>query len=242
MIPSNELTHLVTEEDIRKGKIIVIDKPEHWTSFDVVNVIRKILKKKFGQKNLKVGHAGTLDPLATGVLVIGIGPATKMLHKLQADEKAYEGTIMLGAITPSYDRETEPEEYLLFDHVTEKDIRDAMQSFIGRIDQYPPLYSAVKVKGKKLYERARKNEKINIKPRRVNIYAFKPLNIDIPKIDFYARVSKGTYIRSLAYDLGKKLNTGAYLYDLKRVRSGKYSLEDAVSLEEWIQINKLSGE
>ncbi len=239
MSMKNSIEHLISEEDLDRGRIIVIDKPYEWTSFDVVNRVRSLLRRKFDRRKLKVGHAGTLDPLATGVLVIGIGPATKELHRLQSDVKEYEGTIMLGANTPSYDRETEPDEFFSYTHITEEDVKRAMKWFVGRYDQYPPAYSAIKRGGKKMYELVREDKKVKPEARKVTIFKFEPLEIDIPMIKFFTRVSKGTYVRSLAYDLGKKLGTGGYLYDLRRIKSGKYSIEDAVKLDEWIRINEI---
>jgi tRNA pseudouridine55 synthase len=229
----------ITLQDLRQGKILVVDKPLEWTSFDVVNKIRSVLRKRFHLKKIKVGHAGTLDPMATGVLVVGIGPATKKLGLLQLDDKEYEGLMRLGATTPSYDRETPPDRTFPLDGITESKIKEAAKSFTGEIEQYPPIYSAVKQKGKKLYELAREGEQVEIKPRKVKIYDFRIENIMLPDIQFKAHVSKGTYIRSLVHDFGKKLNNGAYLLALRRTRSGNFDLSQAVDLFEWIEQNKI---
>ncbi len=228
----------VTLQDLRQGKIIVVDKPLDWTSFDVVNKIRSVLRKRFDLKKIKVGHAGTLDPKATGVLVIGIGPATKLLGKFQADDKVYEGLMRLGATTPSYDTETDIDKEFPLDGITEEMIRRAAQSFIGDIEQLPPPYSAVKQKGKKLYELAREGKEVELKPRRVKIYDFEIKNIQLPDIQFALHAGKGTYVRSLVHDFGKKLNNGAYLIALRRIRSGNFTLDQAVDLFEWVAQNQ----
>ncbi len=229
----------ISWQDLRQGKIIVVDKPLGWTSFDVVNKIRSVLRRRFDLKKIKVGHAGTLDPLATGVLVIGIGPATKKLGLLQADDKTYEGLMRLGASTPSYDAETEPERVFSLEGITEAQVLEVARSFVGQIEQYPPLYSAVKQKGRKLYEWAREGEKVTVKPRKVTVYSFDIQNIILPDIQFQTTVSKGTYIRSLVHDFGKKLDNGAYLLALRRTRSGNYSIDQAVDLKNWIKQNEI---
>lgn len=230
-------THRLQREDLEKGVILLIDKPAGWTSFDVVNKIRSVLRKRFGLKRLKVGHAGTLDPMATGLLVVGIGPATKKLHRLQSDDKTYEGRIRLGATTPSYDADTPPDRFYPYEHVTEQTIRETAQKFLGESEQLPPPYSAVKHKGKKLYEWARKGETPPLKPRKVVIHRFDITDIRLPDIDFVADVGKGTYIRSLAHDFGKALRSGAYLAALRRTRVGNFSVADAVKLEDWVRDN-----
>ncbi|NPA42801.1 MAG: tRNA pseudouridine(55) synthase TruB [Chlorobi bacterium] len=228
----------LTPEDWEKGKIVVIDKPAGWTSFDVVNKIRSVLRRRSGKKNIKVGHAGTLDPMATGVLVIGIGPATKLLGRLQADDKTYEGVIRLGATTPSYDADTPPDRTYPWEHVTPEKVREAARRFTGLIEQLPPPYSAVKHKGKKLYELARRGQEIPLKPRKVYIHSFDILDTPLPDIVFRAHTGKGTYIRSLAHDLGRALGSGAYLTSLRRTRSGPFTLEQAVDLNEWVKANQ----
>ena len=228
----------LNREDVEKGILLVVDKPAGWTSFDVVNKIRTVLRKRFGIKKLKVGHAGTLDPIATGVLVIGIGPATKKLGKLQADDKSYEGIIRLGATTPSYDAETQPDAFYPYEHLTPEIIKKTAGRFTGEIRQFPPPYSAVKHKGKKLYEYAREGTPPPLKERKVFIKNFEIKDIHLPDIYFSADVSKGTYIRSLAHDFGKALGTGGYLQELKRTRSGNFHLHDAVNLFEWVKHNQ----
>ncbi len=231
----------VTGKNLREGLLLPIDKPSGWTSFDVVNKIRITLRKKFNRKNIKVGHGGTLDPLATGLLIIGIGPATKQLSSIQADRKTYEGTLFFGAETPSYDAETEPHKIYDKPFPPRTLLYKTAKSMEGEQEQFPPLYSAVKVHGKKLYEYARQGEqKINIKPRHIIIYRFEITRITPPYIDFMAEVSKGTYIRSLVHDFGKKLDNGAYLTALRRIRSGNFDIKDAIELKEWLKINEKS--
>ncbi len=233
--------HEITEKDLREGKLILIDKPLGWTSFDVVNKIRGTLRKKFKRKRIKVGHGGTLDPLATGLLVIGIGPATKRLGEIQADKKTYEGTMFFGAETPSYDAETEPTKHYDKPFPLRSVLHKTARAMEGSYEQYPPLYSAVKVQGKKLYEYAREGqEEVKIKPRKVHIYRFELTRISPPYIDFVTEVSKGTYIRSLVHDFGKKLDNGAYLTALRRTASGNFTVDQAVSLEEWLKFNEKS--
>lgn len=228
----------ITEKDLKEGVFLLVDKPVGWTSFDVVSHIRSVLRKRFDRKNIKVGHGGTLDPLATGLLVIAIGPATKKLASIQADDKEYEGLIMLGAVTPSYDLETEPENEKPFAHLTREEIEKAMADLTGEQWQLPPVYSAVRKGGERLYEKARRGEKVKeIKPRKVNVFRFEPKDIYLPAIHFYAHVSKGTYIRSLAHDLGQLLGTGAYLAALRRTRSGSFHVKDAVNIEQWFSDN-----
>jgi tRNA pseudouridine55 synthase len=233
------MEHLrITEQDLRQGKILVIDKPLGWTSFDVVNKIRSVLRKRFNLKKIKVGHGGTLDPLATGVLVIGIGKATKRLQDLQNSDKEYTGVMRLGLTTPSYDAETSPDAVFSTEHITPGLLRETAELFTGDLEQYPPPYSAVKKQGKKLYEWAREGKKVEIKPRRVHIYKFVIDNIQLPDVYFTAHVSKGTYIRSLVHDFGKKIESGAFLLALRRTRSGNFDLSAAVNLEEWVKANK----
>lgn len=222
-------------EDYLNGQLILIDKPLHWTSFQVVNKLRSAIKKKFQIKKIKVGHAGTLDPLATGLLVICTGKFTKKIDQLQAEIKEYTGTITLGATTPSYDLETEINETFITNHITEDLIKKATKIFIGEIDQYPPLYSAIKKDGVRLYELARRGETTELKSRKITIYNFEISNIKFPKVDFKVICSKGTYIRSLANDFGKALNSGAYLSDLRRSKSGDFDVKDAISPEEYVE-------
>ena len=214
-----------------EGELLLIDKPLEWTSFDVVNFIRSFLRKKYDLKKLKVGHAGTLDPLATGLLIICTGKMTKRIDEFQGMDKVYVGQMKLGATTPSFDRETPEDNHFDLDNLEEDVLMDTAGQFIGEIEQTPPIYSAIKIDGKRAYEHARKHEKKEIKSRKVVIHDFKLLNINLPLIDFYVKSSKGTYIRSLARDFGEALNNGAYLTALRRTQIGDFSVKDAYSLE-----------
>ena len=220
--------------DFLAGAMLCVDKPKSWTSFDVVNKIRYKLKDLLGVKRIKVGHSGTLDPMATGLLIICTGKATKKLSHFQNLPKVYTGTITLGATTPSYDKETEIEEHFPINHITPELLENARQQFLGDIEQIPPMFSAIKVDGQPLYKKARKGEVVEIEPRPVHIHEFTFTRIALPEIDFRISCSKGTYIRSLAHDLGKALRSGAYLSKLRRTRIGDYRLEDAWNLEELI--------
>jgi tRNA pseudouridine55 synthase len=216
-------------ESILEGQLLLVDKPLKWTSFQVVNKLRWSLRTKYKLKKLKVGHAGTLDPLATGLLLICTGKMTKKISEIQALEKAYTGTITLGATTPSYDLETAIDHNFYINHITKQQLDTARKKFVGEIDQYPPIYSAIKKEGKRLYEYARKGEKIKIESRKVTLYAFNFTKIDIPQVHFHVRCSKGTYIRSLAHDFGKALESGAHLSQLRRTAIGAYSVEDSLT-------------
>ena len=198
-------------ESILEGQLLLVDKPLEWTSFQVVNKLRWALRAKYQLKKLKVGHAGTLDPLATGLLLICTGKMTKKISEIQALEKAYTGTITLGATTPSYDLETAIDQNFSIDHITKPQLNAVREKFKGEIDQYPPIYSAIKKEGKRLYEYARKGEKTKIESRKVTLYAFDFTQIDLPQVHFDVRCSKGTYIRSLAHDFGQALESGAHL-------------------------------
>lgn len=218
------------------GATLLVNKPKGWTSFDVVNKIRYNLKKKLGVQDIKVGHAGTLDPMATGLLIICTGKATKNLADYQGLDKEYTGTITLGATTPSYDAETEPDATFLTDHITPTLLEEAKAQFLGDILQIPPMYSAIKVGGQPLYKKARKGETIEIQPRPVHLFAFDLTKITIPNVDFRVHCSKGTYIRSLAYDLGKAVQSGGYLSALCRTRVGEFKLDDAWEVETLIAV------
>ena len=230
-MPENSIQKL---EQLKKGQVILIDKDLHWTSFDVVNKIRYAILKKFRLKKFKVGHAGTLDPLATGLLLVCVGKATKTISTYQGLDKEYTGTFHLGATTPSYDLETAVDAHFPVEHITEKMIKETARKFIGRQQQLPPLFSAVKKDGKKLYEHARKGEKVDVKPRDITIKEFEILSVNLPEVAFRVKVSKGTYIRSLAYDFGKALQTGAYLSSLRRTKIGDFDVKDAITIDEWI--------
>jgi len=216
-------------EDFKNGQTLLIDKPLHWTSFQVVNKLRWAIRQKFKLKKIKVGHAGTLDPLATGLLIICTGKFTKQIDSIQAEKKEYTGTFTLGATTPSYDLETEVNQTFSTDHITEEKIKEVTQLFLGEIDQTPPLYSAIKKDGIRLYELARKGETTEIKSRKTTIFEFEITNIQMPNVAFKVVCSKGTYIRSLADDFGKKLESGAHLSVLRRTKSGDYHVDNAIS-------------
>jgi tRNA pseudouridine55 synthase len=217
---------------IKEGVILPIYKPLMWTSFDVVKFIRNLLKKTYKLKKIKVGHAGTLDPLATGLLVLCIGKKTKEINKIQEENKTYLATIKVGESTPSYDRETEIDNIYPTSHINEELIIDSIKSFKGKSEQTPPVYSALKIDGKRSYELARKGEKIIPKKREIEIFKFNLLNFKNLEIDCEIECSKGTYIRSIASDMGKKLNSGAYLKYLERYSVGEYSIKNCLQIDE----------
>ncbi len=225
-------------ENFQSGVIIPINKPYEWTSFDVVKKVKNQIVKKLRQtldirfKSFKVGHAGTLDPLAEGLLLICTGKATKKINQLMTDEKEYIATIELGKTTPSYDLETDYDHTFPTDHINEDGVKKVLKSFIGEQDQIPPVYSAKNINGKKAYEYARKGEKIELKANRITIYEVDLLNYKMPSITIKVVCSKGTYIRSLAYDIGKKLNSGGHLVKLIRTRIGSYKLDSSLTIEE----------
>ena len=214
---------------------MLINKPLNWTSFQVVNKIRWLIKNKFGIKKIKVGHAGTLDPLATGLLIICTGKMTKKISSFQNQTKKYTGTFLIGSTTPSFDLETKPDNTFPVDHINKDLIINATKSFIGKIKQKPPIYSAIKKDGKRLYESARIGENIEINDRDIEILNFNISRINMPHIDFEVECSKGTYIRALANDFGKKLNSGATLYKLNRTKIGEYSVNKSISIEEFTE-------
>lgn len=213
---------------------IVVDKPLGWTSFDVVNKIRWNLKRKLGVKNIKVGHAGTLDPLATGVLVLCIGKHTKRIDELMAGKKTYTGTFLIGKTTPCYDLEKEFDATYPTEHITSELIETARLSFLGEIDQVPPKFSAKQVDGKRAYDLARSGKEVELKANRIAIDNFSVDKTRFPEIDFEITCSKGTYIRSIARDFGLALISGATLIALRRTRSGEQAIEEALSVEDWI--------
>ncbi|WP_312557551.1 tRNA pseudouridine(55) synthase TruB [Empedobacter brevis] len=217
-------------EKIQEGHVFLIDKPLDWTSFDVVNKIRWNIRKAYDLKKIKVGHAGTLDPKATGLLLVCTGKWTKRIDEFQAQEKTYTGTIKLGVTTPTYDLESEEDQTFPTTHLTEEIIQEATNQFIGEIEQFPPMHSAIKVDGKRLYELARDGQEIERKARRVTIHDFKITKINLPFVDFEVNCSKGTYIRSLAYDFGKVVNSGGYLTALRRTKIGNFDVIDAENL------------
>ncbi len=221
-------------EEFLSGKILLIDKPLNWTSFQVVNKLRWKIKKTFNLKNIKVGHAGTLDPLATGLLIICTGKMTKQLDTFQGQEKEYTGTITLGSTTPSFDMETKVDRSFPTDHITDKLIQDTTKKFIGTINQFPPVFSAIKKDGKRLYEFARAGEDVEIKSRTITINEFEIINIDKEILTFKVVCSKGTYIRSLAHDFGIALGSGAYLSSLRRNKIGEFNVDNAQSIDDFI--------
>ena len=225
------LTAKPTAEDFKEGQILLIDKPLEWTSFQVVNKVRWLIRKKHNIKKIKVGHAGTLDPLATGLLILCTGAFTKRIESLQGLEKEYTGTFTLGATTPSYDLETAIDKTYPTNHLTQETIQKTTKNFIGEIEQFPPVFSAIKKEGKRLYEYARAGEKVEIKSRRIKITEFEITDIRGLEVDFKVVCSKGTYIRSLAYDFGKALDSGAHLSALRRTRIGRYHVNEAFSVE-----------
>ncbi len=224
----------MTEEDFKNGQVLLIDKPLGWTSFQVVNKIRWEIKQQFNLKKIKVGHAGTLDPLATGLLILCTGKFTKKIDEFQAQQKQYTGTFTLGSTTPSYDLETEIDKTYATDHIDDQLIQEISQHFIGTIAQKPPIFSAIKKDGKRLYEHARAGETVEIKFRNVTISSFDITKINLPNINFSISCSKGTYIRSIAHDFGKALNSGAHLSALRRTKIGDFSVQNAQSIDEFI--------
>lgn len=222
----------LTSETILNGQVILIDKPLKWSSFQAVNKLKYLLKHHYNlPKKFKIGHAGTLDPLATGLLIICTGKFTKTISEIQAQTKEYTGTFTVGATTPSYDMETEVDATFPTTHISEELILETTKAFLGEIHQKPPVFSAIKKDGKRLYEHARAGEEVEIAARKTTIYEFEITRIALPKIDFRVQCSKGTYIRSLAFDFGNALQSGAYLSALRRTRIGNYGVEGAVSPE-----------
>jgi tRNA pseudouridine55 synthase len=213
-----------TLEEFQSGQVLLVDKPLDWTSFQVVNKVRWNIRKDHKIKKIKVGHAGTLDPLATGLLVICTGKKTKEIESFQGQEKEYTGTIVLGGTTPSYDLETEIDNTFPTDHITEYDLQKAVNELTGEITQYPPIFSAVKINGKRAYESARKGEEVKTNPRIVTVSKFEIDNTNFPEVNFTIVCSKGTYIRTIASDLGKLLNNGGHLSALRRERIGEFRL------------------
>lgn len=224
---------ILEKPDFKAGEVFLLDKPYEWTSFHVVNSIRYQMSRVTGLKRNKVGHAGTLDPLATGLLIICTGKATKQIDSYQAQEKEYTGTLKLGATTPCFDLEKEEDHQYPTDHITEEMILEATKVFLGKIEQVPPIFSAIKIKGKRAYDYARKDEEVVIKPKNVEIKEFEITDIRMPEVDFRITCSKGTYIRSLARDFGQKLDSGAYLIALRRTKIGNYDVKDALTPQEF---------
>ena len=224
----------MTEEAYKNGQVLFIDKPLTWTSFQVVNKLRWEIRQRFNIKKIKVGHAGTLDPLASGLLIICTGKQTKQIDTYQGQIKEYTGTFTLGATTPSYDLETEIDNTFPTAHITEELLHETTKQFMGEIQQKPPIFSAIKKEGKRLYELARKGETTEIKERTVTISSFEITEIKLPEVGFRIICSKGTYIRSIAFDFGKALNSGGHLSALRRTKIGDFSVDNALSLEGFI--------
>ena len=230
----------MTGEDYKTGQVLLIDKPLEWTSFQAVNKLRWEIRQAFNIKKIKVGHAGTLDPLATGLLVICTGKMTKQIETFQGQVKEYTGTIVLGSTTPSYDLETDVDQTFETSHITEELIHETTNQFKGEIDQFPPVFSALKKEGKRLYEYARAGEAVEIPSRKINISEFQITAIDGLNVNFRVVCSKGTYIRSLAHDFGKALNSGAHLSVLRRTKIGDFNVNEALSIDDFIK--KLTAE
>lgn len=215
------------------GQVLCIDKPLEWSSFHAVNAIKWALRRKYKLKKIKVGHAGTLDPLATGLLIVCTGKATKQIQEIQSLPKEYEGKMTLGATRPSYDMETEIDQTFDTEGITEKAIHSLSSKFTGVIDQRPPVFSAVKKDGKRLYEFAREGKEVEVPTRSIEIYEFEILSVKMPEVEFAVRCSKGTYIRSLVHDFGMELGCGAYLSALRRTKIGSYNVNNALSPDEF---------
>ncbi|MFT5820582.1 MAG: tRNA pseudouridine55 synthase [Crocinitomix sp.] len=226
--------------DFQAGEVLLVHKPLHWTSFDVVNKLRYEMKQKLGIKKIKVGHAGTLDPLADGLLILCTGKKTKEIESFMGLEKNYTGTITLGATTPSYDLETEIDNTFTLENITEQAIQTEVQKMIGVYAQYPPIFSAKKVKGQKAYDLARAGKEVILEPKEITIHSFDLTEIKLPLVHFDITCSKGTYIRSIAFDLGKQLNNGGHLSSLRREKIGTYDLKNAHTVTEWIDIIQAS--
>jgi len=221
----------MTPEEYLDGQVLLIDKPLKWSSFQAVNKLKYLLINKVGlPKKFKIGHAGTLDPLATGLLLICTGKFTKRISELQGQAKEYTGTFYIGATTPSYDLETEIDHTFPIDHIDEALIHETVKQFLGEIDQKPPIFSAIKKDGVRLYEHARAGESVEIESRKTTIHEFEITRIALPEIDFRVVCSKGTYIRSLAYDFGKAMNSGSHLTVLRRTKIGNYDVKNAIDI------------
>jgi len=225
----------MTETPFHEGKLLLLDKPLGWTSFDLVNKVRGIIERhhKLKRLSIKVGHAGTLDPLATGLMLVCTGRMTKKIDTYQGMPKEYTGTFTLGATTPSFDLEKEVDKTFPVSHITEEEIQNAAKDFIGVHEQEPPIFSAKKVDGERAYELARRGEQVKMKTSSIEITEFEITGIRLPEVDFRVTCTKGTYIRSLARDFGTALKSGAYLSSLRRTKIGDYAIGDALSIEEF---------
>jgi tRNA pseudouridine55 synthase len=228
--PQPTLTFAAMQQELNKweqGQVLLVDKPLHWTSFDVVRKLRSLIRIK------KIGHAGTLDPLASGLLIVCTGKFTKKINEYMGMEKEYTGTFTLGAVTPTYDLESEPTDHSDATNISEAQLHAATQPFIGAIQQVPPIHSAIKQNGKPVYLKARKGIEVELEPRNITIHAFTIEKIEMPVVHFKVVCSTGTYIRSLAHDYGKQLGCGAYLSSLRRTRIGTFLASDALNMEQW---------
>ena len=226
---------MITSESYLEGQVLLIDKPLNWTSFQAVNKIKYALINQVGlPKKFKIGHAGTLDPLATGLLLVCTGKFTKRISEFQGQAKEYTGTFFIGATTPSYDLETEIDFTFPTIHINNELIHETVKQFMGEIDQKPPIYSAIKKDGVRLYEHARAGEEVEIASRKTTIHEFEITRIELPEIDFRIKCSKGTYIRSIAFDFGKAMNSGSHLTALRRTKIGDYDVNNGVDVEQFV--------
>lgn len=230
------MQHKFSPEDFKNGQLLLFDKPLGWTSFQVVKKVRWLIRQSCNIKKIKVGHAGTLDPLADGLLLICTGKFTKRIEEFQGMEKEYTGTFTLGSTTPSFDLETEIDQKFPINHINEELLREKTNLFLGEIDQYPPVFSALKKDGKRLYEYARSGEEVKVDSRKVHISSFDLTRIVLPEIEFRVVCGKGTYIRSLAHDFGKSLDSGAHLSSLRRTRIGTYKVDNALNIDDFIKL------
>jgi tRNA pseudouridine55 synthase len=229
----------IEDINVENGAILLVDKPLRWTSFDVVNKIKYEIRRHTGCKKFKIGHAGTLDPLATGLLIVCIGKYTKQIPEFQQQKKHYEGTFTVGATTSSHDLEKTPENFMPYAHLVEGDILSAAKQFTGTIQQFPPLFSAVRIDGKRAFEYARQSKEVEIQSKEVSIYSFDINRMELPEIDFEISCSKGTYIRSIARDLGEVLGCGAYLSRLRRTKTGDFSVNGAFDMTPFVDTEKI---
>ncbi len=239
---SEEIKTDLLNVDFQAGAVLLIDTPLLWTSFDVVNKIRSQLKHKLNIPKIKVGHAGTLDPMATGLLILCTGKFTPRINEYQDQIKEYTGVITLGSTRPSYDLETEIDETFPTEHIDNELLEKVRQTFVGEQDQYPPIFSAIKVDGKPMYKAARKGRDIEVQARRITIHEFEITKVTMPEVHFRVKCSKGTYIRSLAYDFGKACNSGGHLSELRRTENGRFSVNDAFTMETFMEAIIARGE
>lgn len=229
-------TSFIPEPDFENGEVLLINKAVDWTSFDVVNSLKIFLRFEFGLKKIKIGHAGTLDPKASGLMIVCTGKKTRSIESYQAQHKEYTGSFTLGLTTPSWDTETEPDKKFSISHITPAMIQQAAKQFTGEMLQTPPVFSAVKINGKRAYKYARDRQEVKMRKRQVEIFEFEIVNIEMPLVFFRVKCSKGTYIRSLAYDFGEFLDSGAYLSSLQRTAIGSFRVEEALTIPEFKEI------